>query len=70
MSGREACPRQNGLAPGGHVRHPRSMPHLTVDALLTGGVVQHGDTIQVSADLTNVKDNTEIWGEHYERKHQ
>ena len=41
---------------------------LTVDALLTGRVVQHGDTVQVSADLTNVKDNTEIWGEHYERK--
>ena len=41
---------------------------LTVDALLTGRVVQHGDTIQVSADLTNVQDNTEIWGEHYERK--
>jgi serine/threonine protein kinase/Tfp pilus assembly protein PilF len=41
---------------------------LTVDALLTGRVVQHGDTIQVSADLTNVLDNTEIWGEQYERK--
>ncbi len=41
---------------------------LTVDALLTGRVVQHGDTIQVSADLTNVADNTEIWGEHYEGK--
>src|SRR5260370_30606417 len=41
---------------------------LTVDALLTGRLVQHGDTIQVSADLTNVMDNTEIWGEHYERK--
>src|SRR5437660_701130 len=41
---------------------------LTVNALLTGRVVQHGDTIQVSADLTNVQDNTEIWGEHYERK--
>jgi serine/threonine protein kinase len=41
---------------------------LTVDALLTGRVLQHGDTIQVSADLTNVRDNTEIWGEHYERK--
>src|SRR5207244_11303067 len=41
---------------------------LTVDALLTGRVVQHGDTIQVTADLTNVKDNTEIWGERYERK--
>jgi serine/threonine protein kinase/tetratricopeptide (TPR) repeat protein len=41
---------------------------LTVDALLTGRVVQHGDSIQVSADLTNVQDNTEIWGEQYERK--
>src|SRR5208283_2440304 len=41
---------------------------LTVDALLTGRVVQHGDTIQASADLTNVQDNTEIWGEQYERK--
>jgi tetratricopeptide (TPR) repeat protein len=30
--------------------------------------VQHGDTIQVSADLTSVQDNTEIWGEQYERK--
>jgi len=41
---------------------------LTVDALLTGRVVQHGETVQVSAELTNVQDNTEIWGEHYERK--
>ncbi|HXY03181.1 MAG TPA: protein kinase [Terriglobales bacterium] len=41
---------------------------LAVDALLTGRVVQHGDAIQVSADLTNVSDNTEIWGEQYERK--
>jgi serine/threonine protein kinase/TolB-like protein/Tfp pilus assembly protein PilF len=41
---------------------------LTVDALLSGRVVQHGDTIQVSADLTNVQDNTEIWGGQYERK--
>ena len=41
---------------------------LTVDALLTGRLVQRGDTILVSADLTNVRDNTEIWGAHYERK--
>jgi TolB-like protein/cytochrome c-type biogenesis protein CcmH/NrfG len=41
---------------------------LTVDALLTGRVVQRGDTIQVSVDLTSVQDNTEIWGERYERK--
>jgi TolB-like protein len=41
---------------------------LTVDALLTGRVVQHGDSLQVSADLTSVQDNTEIWGDQYERK--
>jgi TolB-like protein/tetratricopeptide (TPR) repeat protein/class 3 adenylate cyclase len=41
---------------------------LIVDALLTGRVVQRGDTVQVNSDLTNVQDNTEIWGEHYERK--
>jgi len=39
---------------------------LTVDALLTGRIVQHGSILQVSADLTNAKDNSEIWGEHYE----
>lgn len=38
-----------------------------VDALLTGRVVQSGDTIRVSADLISVQDSTEIWGEHYER---
>jgi eukaryotic-like serine/threonine-protein kinase len=41
---------------------------LTVDALLTGRVVQHGDAIQVSVDLTNVQDNNEIWGQQYECK--
>jgi TolB-like protein/predicted Ser/Thr protein kinase len=41
---------------------------LTVDALLTGRVVQHGDSIQVGAELINVRDNTALWGEQYERK--
>jgi len=41
---------------------------LTVDALLTGRIVQRGDVIQVTAELTSVQDNTEIWGDHYERK--
>ena len=41
---------------------------LTVDALLTGRSRAARRHVQVSADLTNVKDNTEIWGEQYERK--
>jgi TolB-like protein/DNA-binding winged helix-turn-helix (wHTH) protein len=38
---------------------------LGVAALVSGRVTPHGDTIDVSAELTNVSDNTEIWGEHY-----
>jgi TolB-like protein/predicted Ser/Thr protein kinase/Flp pilus assembly protein TadD len=53
---------------GKDVDVPQVGKELTVDALLTGRVVQHGDSIQVSADLTNVQDNTEIWGGQYERK--
>jgi TolB-like protein len=34
---------------------------LAVDALLTGRVVKRGETIQVTAELTNVEDNTEMW---------
>ncbi len=38
---------------------------LGVAALVSGRVVPHGDNIDVSAELTNVSDNTEIWGQHY-----
>jgi Tfp pilus assembly protein PilF len=31
-------------------------------------VVPRGDTIEVSAELTDVRDNTEIWGQHYSGK--
>ncbi len=38
---------------------------LGVAALVSGRVVPQGDNIDVSAELTNVSDNTEIWGQHY-----
>jgi serine/threonine protein kinase/Tfp pilus assembly protein PilF len=38
---------------------------LGVSALVIGRVVPRGDNIEVSADLTDVKDSTEIWGQHY-----
>src|SRR5438132_1530682 len=41
---------------------------LGVSALVTGRVVPRGDTIEVSAELTNVRDNTQLWGERYSRK--
>ncbi len=41
---------------------------LGVSALVSGRVIQRGDSIEVSAELTNVQDNTEIWGQHYNGK--
>ncbi|MBV9342398.1 MAG: protein kinase [Acidobacteria bacterium] len=41
---------------------------LGVRALVIGRVVPRGDIIEVSAELTDVRDNTEIWGQHYSGK--
>src|SRR6266436_2364688 len=38
---------------------------LGVSALVSGRVVPRGDAIEVSAELTDVRDNNEIWGQHY-----
>ena len=41
---------------------------LGVSALVSGRVVPRGDSIEVSAELTDVRDNSEIWGQHYSLK--
>jgi TolB-like protein/tetratricopeptide (TPR) repeat protein len=41
---------------------------LGVSALVSGRVVPRGDGIEVSAELTDVRDSTEIWGQHYSGK--
>jgi serine/threonine protein kinase/tetratricopeptide (TPR) repeat protein len=41
---------------------------LGVSALVTGRVTPHGDNVEVSAELTVVRDSTEIWGHHYSGK--
>ena len=41
---------------------------LGVAALVSGRVAPRGDNIEVSAELTEVRDNTEIWGQHYSGK--
>jgi serine/threonine protein kinase len=38
---------------------------LDVSALVSGRVILRGDNVEVSAELTDVRDNTEIWGQHY-----
>jgi TolB-like protein len=41
---------------------------LGVPVVVSGRVVTRGDSIEVSAELTSVRDNTEIWGQHYSGK--
>ena len=41
---------------------------LNVQALLTGRVLQRGDELVIQADLIDVKDGAQLWGEKYNRK--
>jgi serine/threonine protein kinase len=41
---------------------------LGVLALVSGRVTPHGDNVEVSSELTDVRDNNEIWGQHYSGK--
>lgn len=41
---------------------------LGVRAVLTGRILQKDDDLIVSAELTDVRDNKQIWGERYQRK--
>ena len=43
---------------------------LGVAALVSGRITPHGDTVEVSAELTNVRTNNELWGQHYSGKTQ
>lgn len=41
---------------------------LGVRAVLTGRILQKGDDLIVSAELTDVRDNKQLWGKRYQRK--
>lgn len=41
---------------------------LSVDAVLTGRVVQRGDSLTIQTDLVKVSDGSQMWGERYNRK--
>jgi TolB-like protein/thioredoxin-like negative regulator of GroEL len=55
FKGNDQDPRQVGQA-------------LGVDAVLTGRLTQHGDELDIQADLVNTADGAELWGDRYTRK--
>ena len=41
---------------------------LKVQAVLTGRMTQRGDGLSISVELINAQDNSELWGQQYNRK--
>jgi serine/threonine protein kinase/Tfp pilus assembly protein PilF len=53
---------------GGDIDARQAGRELDVEAVLTGRIVQRGDVLSIRADLIDTRDNSEIWGENFERK--
>jgi serine/threonine-protein kinase len=62
-------PRSTVFQYKGKDTDPMRVGHdLGVRAVLTGRLLQRGDNLMVSAELLDVRDNRQIWGEQYNRK--
>ncbi len=47
---------------------PAVAKELKVQTVLTGRMIQRGDALSISVELINAQDNSEIWGQQYNRK--
>jgi TolB-like protein/DNA-binding winged helix-turn-helix (wHTH) protein/Tfp pilus assembly protein PilF len=54
--------KQSGVDP------QKAARELNVQAVLTGKVIRRGDTLTISAELVDTRDNSHIWGEQYNRR--
>ena len=46
----------------------KAASELQVGAVVTGRVTQHGDSLLISAELTDTRKNRSLWSEQYDRK--
>ena len=51
-----------------YIEPKRVARELGVEALVTGGVIQRGDDLTVSAELVDAREDRQLWGEQYSRK--
>ena len=62
-------PRSTVFQYKGKDTDPLKVGHdLGVRAVVTGRLLQRGDSLMVSAELLDVRDNKQVWGEQYNRK--
>ncbi|MEK6282456.1 MAG: protein kinase [Acidobacteriota bacterium] len=61
--------RSTAFSYKGRTVDPRQVGReLGVDAVLMGRVTQRGDALSIQADLVNVADGSQLWGEQYNRR--
>jgi adenylate cyclase len=53
---------------GKNMDAPAVAKELKVQAVLTGRMTQRGDGLSISVELINAQDNSQIWGQQYNRK--
>src|SRR5215510_4436593 len=69
LSSLRVSPRSTVFQYKGKDTDPLKVGHdLGVRAVLTGRLQQRGDSLFVSAELLDVRDNKQVWGEQYNRK--
>src|SRR5262249_5417100 len=69
LSSLRVSPRSTVFQYKGKDTDPMKIGHdLGVRAVLTGRLLQRGDSLMVSAELLDVRDNKQVWGEQYNRK--
>jgi DNA-binding winged helix-turn-helix (wHTH) protein/TolB-like protein len=62
-------PRSVMVSYKGRNLDPRQVgQELNVRAVVTGRVRRHGDTISIQAELIDLDDVSQIWGQHYDRR--
>jgi len=65
----KVTPRSSAFRYKGKETDPlRAGKELGVRAVLTGRLQQRGDDLLVSAELIDVRDNKQLWGQQYQRK--
>ena len=69
LSGLRVVPRSTVFRYKGQQLDPQEIGRkLGVRAVLTGRVVQLGDTVNIQTELIDVDKNSQLWGEQYNRK--
>src|SRR5262249_46373528 len=69
LSSLRVSPRSTVFQYKGKDTDPLKVGHdLGVRAVVTGRLLQRGDSLIVSAELLDVRDNKQVWGEQYNRR--